>query len=187
MKKSIWTGLLLAASAMLPTQGFAFTEPCQLVAKMAGPTYDNQPKRIASFTPNTEMPEEWNLTLLEQNGGWFIYQADESWFDKETCAPLKKWHQNKEIEFAPVLLNRTSGRNAVITPSFLVKTYQKADIDKIGERYGFKLLTLLPRGGSAIFDVSGVVSYDRMLEELDRDKDIQVAVPVLSEPRYRLR
>ncbi|MDG6773653.1 hypothetical protein QCB45_04860 [Thiomicrorhabdus sp. ZW0627] len=186
MKKSIWTGLLVAA-AILPAKGFAFTQPCQLVAKMAGPAYENQPKRIASFTQMKEMPEEWNLTLLEQNGGWFVYETDQSWFDKETCAPVKKWHNNQSIEFSPVLLNRSTGRNAVITPSFIVKTYQKSDIDKISARYGFKLLTMLPRGGSAIFDVSGVTSYDRMLEELDRDKDVQVAAPVLSEPQYRLR
>ncbi|WP_028485957.1 hypothetical protein [Thiomicrorhabdus chilensis] len=187
MKKIIWAGLVLGISFITSQQAAAFTGPCQLVAKMAGPAYETKALRVASFTAESAMPQAFELSFLEQNGGWFIYQTQQSWFDKESCAPLVKWHENKAIEFAPVLFNTSTGRNAVVTPSFLIKTYNKDDIDKMAGRYGFKLLTHLPRGSSAIFDVTGVTSYDRMLEELDRDKDVQVAAPVLSEPRYRLR
>lgn len=187
MKKSIWAGLVASLSLVMVQPASAFTQACQLVAKMAGPAYETKALRVASFTAEAEMPLDFKLSFLEQNGAWFVYQTEQSWFDKESCAPLKKRFENRDIEFAPVLFNKSTGRNAVITPSFLIKTYNKADIDKMAGRYGFKMLTHLPRGSSAIFDVTGVLSYDRMLEELDRDKDIQVAAPVLSEPRYRLR
>lgn len=187
MKKTLLivvTGLWLW-SALTPAQ--AFSGACRWVAKMAGPGYSAQPERVASFLAPEALPASLNLSLLERSGAWFIYQTPESWFSNETCAPVYKTVDKQSFEFAPVLLNAASGRNAVITPSFMIKTYQKADLEKMAERYGFQLLTLLPRGSAAIFDVGAVSSYDRMLEQLDRDKDVQFAAPVLAEPRYRLR
>ncbi|WP_178861508.1 hypothetical protein [Thiomicrorhabdus cannonii] len=187
MKKTLLAGLIGLMGLMLAHPAFAFTEACQWVAKMAGPVYSVQPLRVASFTSPEELPETLHLALLERSGGWFIYQTEQAWFGKESCAPVQKVVAHQTFDFVPVLLNQSTGRNAVITSSFMLKTYQKNDIDKMAERYGFKLLTLLPSGNAAIFDVSGVTSYDRMLERLDRDKDVQFAVPVLAEPRYRLR
>ncbi|MDG6777328.1 hypothetical protein QCB44_01275 [Thiomicrorhabdus sp. zzn3] len=187
MKKSICSGLLACLSLFMLPSANAFNEACQLVAKMAGPAYVIQENRVASFTPPDKMPEEFELTLLEQNGGWFVYQTQQAWFDKETCALLHKPSDQGRFDFAPVLLNQSTGSHAVVTSSFMIKTYRKQDIEKMAERYHFRLLTLLPSGSAAIFDVGEVASYDRMLETLDRDKDVQVAAPLLSEPRYRLR
>jgi hypothetical protein len=184
MNKALLTGLL---AIMFSGPVSAFTGACQWVAKMAGPGYSVQPLKVASFTAPEELPEGLHLTLLERSGGWFVYQTQASWFTKETCAPVQKVVANTVFDFVPVLLNEATGRNAVVTSSFMLKTYRQGDIDKMAERYGFRLLTLLPSGNAAIFDVSGATSYDRMLEQLDRDKDVQFAVPVLAEPHYRSR
>ena len=165
----------------------AFTQGCELVAQMAGPAYEVDNQKVASLIPPEKMPATIKINYLVRSGAWFIYQTDPSWFTKETCAPLNKAHRSSTFEFAPVIKNRKQGQYAVVTSSFMVKTYNKLDINKIAQRYGFKLLTELPSGGSAIFEVGSQVSYDRMLETLDRDKDIRYAAPVLSEKRYQLR
>jgi len=187
LKNSIWAGLLGFGLMVSAQSALAFTEGCQLVAKMAGPAYETDALKVASFTPPDQMPDVFELDYLDRSGAWFVYQSEQTWFTKERCAPLSKTHKTMTFEFAPVIKNRKQGQHAVITPSFMIKTYNKPDIEKMAERYGFKLLTELPSGGSAIFDVSGQTSYDRMLEILDRDKDIRYAAPVLSEKRYRLR
>ena len=189
-KNTILTGLLTLGLMSFSQVSLAFTEGCQLVAKMAGPAYQTAPQMVGSFTTPETMPAEFELNYLERSGAWFIYQTETSWFGKESCAPLIKTTQAGKIQtvdFSPVIKNSQQGQFAVVTPSFMIKTYNKPDIDKMAQRYGFKLLTELPSGGAAIFDVSGQTSYDRMLETLDRDKDIRYAAPVLSEKRYRLR
>jgi|GEM_PF-1489988 len=187
---TILAGLLTLGLMSFSQASMAFTESCQLVAKMAGPAYQTAPLKVGSFTAPETMPAEFKLDYLERSGAWFIYQSEQSWFGKESCAPLTKTTQAGKIftvEFSPVIKNSQESQFAVVTPSFMIKTYNKPDIDKMAQRYGFKLLTELPSGGAAIFDVSGQASYDRMLEILDRDKDIRYAAPVLSEKRYRLR
>lgn len=186
-QKSILTGLFGISLMAASQSSLAFNEACQFVAKMAGPAYETSSLNVASFTPPDKMPKAFELQSVERSGAWFIYQAEDSWFTKETCAPLSKHYETQKFDFAPVLKNRSQGQYAVVTPSFMLKTHNKEDINKMAERYGFRLLTLLPSGGAAIFDVSGETSYDRMLEILDRDKDIRYAAPVLSEKRYRLR
>ena len=189
-KNAILAGLLTFGLMSVSQTSVAFTEGCQLVSKMAGPAYQTAPQMVGSFTSPETMPTEFELNYLERSGAWFIYQTEQSWFTKETCAPLIKTTQAgkmQSVEFSPVIKNSQQGQFAVVTPSFMIKTYNKPDIDKMAQRYGFKLLTELPSGGVAIFDVSGQPSYDRMLEILDRDKDIRYAAPVLSEKRYRLR
>lgn len=188
IKKQVFSGLLIFAGFIFSNPVLSFTQACQLVAQMAGPAYETEPLRVASFEGPDDMPSEFGLAFLGQNGAWFIYQAEATWFvDRETCIPKIRLYGNKRFEFSPVLINQQTGHNAVVTPSFMLKTYREEDIHKIAERYDFRLLTLMPSGKAAIFDVSGVASYDKMLEELDRDKDIQFAVPVLAEPRHRLR
>ncbi|MEA3404404.1 MAG: hypothetical protein U9R28_01545 [Pseudomonadota bacterium] len=186
-KKSICTGLFGISLMAVSHTSFAFTEACQFVAKMAGPAYETSSFNVASFTTPEQMPKAFELQSVDRSGAWFIYQTEAEWFTKETCAPLSKQYETQKVDFAPVLKNRSQGQYAVVTSSFMLKTYNKEDIHKMAERYGFRLLTLLPSGGAAIFDVSGETSYDRMLEILDRDKDIRYAAPVLSEKRYRLR
>ncbi|MBN2865066.1 MAG: hypothetical protein JXK16_03595 [Thiotrichales bacterium] len=183
----ILAGLLTFGLLSFSQASLAFTEGCQLVAKMAGPAYQTAPQMVGSFTSPDNMPVAFELNYVERSGAWFVYQTEQSWFTKETCAPLTKPHKNQVFEFSPVVKNSQQGQFAVVTPSFMIKTYNKPDIDKMAQRYGFKLLTELPSGGAGIFDVSGQPSYDRMLEILDRDKDIRYAAPVLSEKRYRLR
>ncbi len=187
LQKTVVAGLL-GFSLMATTQvSMAFTEGCQLVARMAGPAYDTAPLKVASFTAPEQMPPAFGLEYWERTGAWFIYQTPQSWFTKESCAPLSKRFETTLVEFAPVLQNTKQGQYAVVTPSFMLKTYNKADIDKMAQRYNIRLLTNLPSGGAAIFDVGQQSSYDRMLEIMDRDKDIRYAAPVLSEKRYRLR
>ena len=186
-KNTILAGLLTFGLLSVSQASMAFTEGCQQVAKMAGPAYQTAPLKVGSFTAPENMPAEFELRYAERSGAWFIYESAESWFTKETCAPLTKTHRSQAFEFSPVVKNSQESQFAVVTPSFMIKTYNKSDIDKMAQRYGFKLLTELPSGGAGIFDVTGHSSYDRMLEILDRDKDIRYAAPVLSEKRYRLR
>lgn len=186
--KNVSQALCLGVCGMaFSAQTWAYTQSCQWVARMAGPAYETSHQHVGSFAAPHTMPSELNLTFVERSGGWFIYETAESWFHKENCAPVAKTVKQTPWTFAPVLRNKRQAQYAVVTPSFMIKTHNKADIELMAERYGFRLLTRLPRGSSAIFDVSGVESYDRMLEELDRDKDIDYAAPVLAEKRYRLR
>ena len=186
-QNTLWAGLFGIGLMVFAQSASAFTEGCQLVAQMAGKAYKADTSKVASFTPPEKMPEAFQLEYLTRSGAWFVYQTESSWFTKENCAPLSKQHGTLTFEFAPVVKNRQEGQYAVITPSFMINTYNKGDIGKMADRYGFKLLTELPSGKAGIFDVSRQSSYDRMLEILDRDKDIQFAAPVLSEKRYRLR
>ena len=83
----------------------------------------------------------------------------------------------------PVLLNKMTGSNAVITGAFIVKTYRTRDLEKVMQRYGFKALSPLTNPQSMIVDVKPTKSYDLLIRALDRDKDVELALPLLSEPR----
>jgi hypothetical protein len=87
----------------------------------------------------------------------------------------------------PVLSNKESGYSAVIIGSLIIKTYQEDDLQPLESTYGFKKLTQLPNPRMAIFDVKPTHSYDLLLETLENDKNIEYAVPLFSEPRYRTR
>lgn len=165
----------------------AFTEACQLVAQMAGPDYQAKPKRFGSLTAPEDMPKSVEASFIERNGGWFIYQASKDWFDVDHCGPKAQTVGSTTYEFVPVLLNRRSGSNAVVNGVFLIKTYREEHIGQIAERYGFKMVTPLPNRFTAVFDVKPQVSYDKLIETLDRDRDVEFAVPLLSEPHYRPR
>ena len=167
-------------------QAWSYSESCQLVAQMAGnQEYKQQPLRAATITHPSEIPAEWNLSLIEQHGAWSIFETNQAWFLKETCAPLTKRNEanGRNIEFMPVLLNKMTGSNAVITGAFIVKTYRTRDLDKVMQRYGFKALSPLPNPQSMIVDVKPTKSYDLLIRALDRDKDVELALPLLSEPR----
>lgn len=183
MRKLVLLCLLWGVSS----GAWAFTEACQLVAQMAGKTYEAHPKRFGSLTAPQDMPSDIKATYLERNGVWFIYQADQDWFEVEACAPKTELYGDQSIEFVPVLLNRQSGQNAVVNGVFLIKTYREADIDLLESRYGFRKVTPLPNRFTAVFDVKPQASYDRLIETLDRDRDIEFAAPLLSEPRYKPR
>jgi hypothetical protein len=149
--------------------------------------YQAQPNRLASLLPLDKMPAEWQLTQVESHGAWFIYKTEHPDLSYTLCAPLSRTFQTKSYEFMPVFLNKQTGVNAVLTGTFIIKSYQPEDLDKIVTRYGFKLLTRLPNPLTAIVDVLPQESFDSLLETLDRDKDVQFAVPILSEPRYKTR
>lgn len=176
-------GLMFIGMTSLPVQ--AFTEACQLVAQMAGPSYDNKPNRFGSMQSPDEMPEGLNVQLVGRNGGWFIYQGDTAWFDVDHCAPIMNSVGSHSIEMVPVLLNKETGHNAVINGIFLIKTYRQEHIDLIAKRYGFQKVSPLPNRFTAVFDVKPQTSYDHLIETLDRDRDIEFAAPLLSEPHYR--
>ena len=168
-------------------QAWSFAEPCQLVAQMAGDKgeYKQQPLRIASMTTPNKMPIKWSLSLIENHGAWYVYQTPTTWFNKESCAPIKRSiaTDNTLIEFMPVLLNTRTGHNAVITGTFIIKTYRKSDLKKVMQHYHFKGLSPLPNPQSMIVDVKPTDSYDLLIETLDRDNDVILALPLLSEPR----
>lgn len=165
----------------------AFTQACQLVAQMAGPDYQAKPKRFGSLTAPEDMPKSVEASFIERNGGWFIYQASKDWFDVDHCGPKAQTVGSMTYEFVPVLLNRRTGSNAVVNGVFLIKTYREEHIEQIAERYGFKMVSSLPNRFTAVFDVKPQVSYDKLIETLDRDRDVEFAVPLLSEPHYRPR
>jgi hypothetical protein len=169
-------------------QAWSYSEACQLVAQMAGnKEYKQQPFRVATMEQPEAIPKDWGLSLIEQHGAWSIYQTDQAWFTKQSCAPLvkKATNSNYKVEFIPVLLNKTTGSNAVITGTFIIKTYKTRDLEKVIQRYHFKMLSPLPNPQSAIVDVKPVESYDLLIRALDRDKDVALAMPLLSEPRRR--
>jgi hypothetical protein len=179
---------ILFVGLLISYQAWSYGEPCFTVAVKAGEkTYQPEPKRIASLLPLALLPTEFELTLLERNGAWHIYETAESWFTADTCAPLQKVYNGKVYDFMPVLLNKQSGSSAVVIGSLIIKTYQEDDLHTMESTYGFKMLTQLPSPRMAIFDVKPTTSYDAVLEMLENDKDIEYAVPLFSEPRYRTR
>ncbi len=187
-KNRLLTAFILALGLTTSYQAWSFGEPCFTVAIKAGEnTYKPVPKRIASLLPLASFPKEFELTLLERNGAWHIYETAESWFTADTCAPLQKVYNGKVYDFMPVLLNKQSGSSAVVIGSLIIKTYQEDDLHTMESTYGFKMLTQLPSPRMAIFDVKPTTSYDAVLEMLENDKDIEYAVPLFSEPRYRTR
>lgn len=175
--------LLLLSMILLSQSAQAYLVACQLVAETAGKQYLAKPERFATITAPEDLPDAIKVTLIERNGMWFIYQADRDWFEREACAPRVV----KGIETVPVILNQHSGRNAVVNGAYLIKTWKVEDVDKLIDRYRFSKVTQLPNRFTAIFDTKPQASYDELIEILDRDKDIQLFAPLLSEPRYRPR
>ncbi len=161
----------------------AYTEACQLVAEKAGKEYQSKPNRFASISAPEDLPASFEVNLIERNGMWFIYQAEQEWFAKEECAPKTI----RAVETVPVLLNQMTGRNAVVNGAFLIKTWQVKHIDEIAGRYKFVKVTQLPNRFTAVFDTKPQASYDQLIETLKVEKDIEKFVPLLSEPRYRPR
>ncbi|GAB6069450.1 hypothetical protein JCM30760_05470 [Thiomicrorhabdus hydrogeniphila] len=179
---------LLLGLSFQSYQAWSFSEPCQLVAEMAGnKEYKQEPNRIASLNTPADIPKQWNLDLLENHGAWYVYQADKPWFTKETCAPLikKSLIDDSNVLFMPVLLNKKTGHNAVVTGTFIIKVYHKRDLQKVVKRYGFLPVSPLPNPESMIVEVRTTDSYDLLIQTLDRDKDVKLALPLLSEPRER--
>lgn len=175
--------LILFVLLFMATPSFAYLQACQLVAEKAGKQYHSEPNRFASVSAPEDLPESFSATLIERNGMWFIYQADDEWFGKEECAPKTV----QGIETVPVLLNKQSGGNAVVNGAFLIKTWQVKHIDEIAPRYHFVKITQLPNRFTAIFDTKPQTSYDQLIEKLESEKDIEIFAPMLSEPRYRAR
>jgi hypothetical protein len=186
--KTLLRAFILFFGLLISYQAWSFGEPCFEVATKAGAQiYQPEPKRIASLLSLAQLPKEFELTLLERNGAWHIYQTMKSWFSPGTCAPLQREYEGKVYDFMPVLLNKQSGSSAVVIGSLIIKTYQEEDLYTMESTYGFKMLTQLPNPRMAIFDVKPTTSYDVLLETLENDKDIEYAVPLFSEPRYRTR
>jgi len=167
-------------------QAWSYAEACQLVAQMAGnQEYQQKPGRIAVMAAPETLPTAWKLNLLEKHGGWFIYQTPEPWFGKKSCAPVVKQVSGRSLQFMPVLLNKLSGHNAVITGTFIIKVYRKRNLDEVMQRYGFRMLSTLPNPKSLIVDSKPTESYDVLIKQLDLDRDVILALPLLSEPRGR--
>ena len=167
---------------VLPKTAFAYTQACQLVNKMAGiDAYQRKPLRVASMTPPDKLPKALQfMPLLDRHGSWFIYQTNEPWYSKTECAPLMR----EGVDFMPVLLNKKTGRNAVLTGTFLLKVFKSRDLKPVIERYDIRLITLMPKADTAIVDVRPTDSYDELILKMDIDKDVQLLAPVFSEPRW---
>jgi hypothetical protein len=176
MKSLLSAGFML----LLCTQAYAYTYACQWVERMADKKqYQFQALRIAAMLPPDSIPKDLSIDLVERHGSWFIYQTKAPWLELEQCSPLQKG----DIQFMPVLLNRQRGHNAVVTGNFLLKVVRKHQLDQVIQRYGFKVITYLPRADSAMVDLREVASYDEFIETLDKDKDVHLLAPILSEPR----
>lgn len=178
--------VLLIFFGFFSVQAFAYSEACQLVAQMAGnKEYQAKPMRLASMARPEAMDKKWGLLELERHGAWFIYKTPQAWINKEQCAPVNKAFDGKTIQFMPVLLNKLTGHNAVVTGTFILKVYRKQHWDRVMQRYALKMLSPLPSPKARIVDVKPTQSYDLLIREFDRDKDVIVAFPLLSEPRAR--
>lgn len=178
--------LLAFSLVVFSSYSLAYNEPCQLVAQMAGnKEYKQQPYRMASMVSADEMPKALNLSHLETHGAWHVYQAQQPWMTKEQCAPVREFHGGLAYDFVPVVLNKATGHNAVITGTFIIKVYRRNHVNRVLQRYGFKVLSPLPNPESFIVDVRPRNSYDQLIRDLDKDKDVRFALPVLSEPRAR--
>lgn len=154
---------------------------CELVAQLAGKNYVTSPQYAASMQYQAE------LNPLTQVGVWQVYPYPKNAFNQaqafQTCAPI----QQADVEFFPVL--QKQNKFAVVNGLFMIKTHREADIHRMAQRYGFKLISGLPNRFTAVFDVNAQVDstqdYDEILRKLDRDKDIQTVVPVLIEADTR--
>lgn len=154
---------------------------CELVAQLAGKHYVTSPQYAASMHYQAE------LKPLTQVGIWQVYAYPQDSENQpthfEACAPFKR----AGVEFFPVL--QKQNQFAVVNGLFMIKTHREADIHRMAQRYGFKLISGLPNRFTAVFDVNAQVNstqdYDAILRQLDRDKDIQTVVPVLIEADTR--
>lgn len=186
--KSIAISWVFTIGAGFSSPALSILVGCEVVVQKAGLGYEFRNQRAASLMAPEVMPSEFGLSLIERNGAWYIYEAGHDWFGRETCGGLSKQAADgKWFEFTPVLLNRHTGKSAIINGTFLIKTHQNSDLEKVAVVFGIKLLTQMPNGSSAIFDVKPQVSYDALLEQLERNVMIQTAVPLLTEQRYQLR
>jgi hypothetical protein len=161
---------------------WAYTQPCELVAQLSGPDYEVKPKRMAMMQSPSFWPEGQSPTLLGRNGVWFIYQGRSPWFAVDACAPQRMSVNGQSVMRVPVVLNLRTGVNAVVTSRFVIKVRRQRDLEQLSARYGFNLITRLPNRFTAVFDVGTPASYDSLLETLDRDRDIEYALPIVSEP-----
>lgn len=190
MKFSIKTAIQGAflSSVFITSSAHAYLLPCQLVTQMAGSKiYEAKLQRVASMTAPQDLPSEFNLELLERQGGWYVYHTPVSWFERQTCGPQLKTFEQKRFQFMPVLLNKMTGRNAVLTGTFILKTHRAEHLQEVINRYGFKMVTRLPKANAAIIDVKPIQSYDDMIEELDKDRDVDLVAPIMHEPRFKPR
>lgn len=181
-------GSILLSSLLFGNTAFAVLVGCDEVAKKSGLGYEVRNHWAASLQAPEALPVELKLRLIERNGAWYVYETEQDWFERETCGDLSKLDENaKSLAFAPVLWSRDSGKSAVIDGTFLIKTHQESDLEKVAAEFGMTLLNRMPSGSSAIFDARPQVSYDHLLEQLARHIRIVTAVPLLAEQRYEMR
>lgn len=174
--------LLWYALCILPIKGFAFTQPCERVAQIAGEDYEVRPNWFASLSAPADLLRGNTAGIVERNGAWYIYEVPVSPFKKEACAP-KLWDVGKkQAEIVPVLYNRVLGKSAVINGRFVIKVYRVRHLNQLAKRYEINKVSVLPNRFTAIFDVRPQNSYDLLIEQLDRDRDVELVAPVLSEP-----
>lgn len=180
--KKIFQFFVLCLTLSLPVSAIAYSQSCQLVAQIAGSQYDTRAFWFASLSPPSKLNKKIKATLIERNGAWFVYKGEKDWFGLDYCASKQLKIKGEMIEVVPVLYNHQNGRSAVINGVFVIKVYRVSDLSMLSSRYGFKKVSTLPNRFTAIFDTRPQMSYDRMIERLDQDRDIEIVIPVLSEP-----
>lgn len=161
-----WLGVAMLGAWFPPV--FA---ACERVAQAAGAAYQSDDTLAASSTQLNR------YQALDHLGIWSIYR-DPAW-QFEQCAPIRR----DGVMLYPVL--RKSNGYAVINGIWVIKTYRESDVHRLAKRHDLILLSGLPNRFSAVFQSPDVDSYDRLLERLDRDKDIERVVPVLVESGVR--
>lgn len=177
------SGWVLSGLALMwvSLQAQAYTQPCQTVAQMAGEVYQPKPHRAALLLPPEQLPQnDWEL--LTRNGVWFVYEASEPWFGLKTCAPRQIKVKGQTTRVMPVLLNQKTGVNAVVVGRFVIKVRRPEQLEGLSPRYDMALVTRLPNRFTAVFDVGTRVSFDQLLQTMDRDVAIEYAAPIVSEP-----
>ncbi|PLA73882.1 hypothetical protein CYQ88_09155 [Hydrogenovibrio sp. SC-1] len=173
--------MVLNVLLIVSVKSFAFTQSCQLVAKMAGDAYEARPDWFASLSSPSLLNGQLG-SLVERNGAWYIYKTSAVSFKQEQCTTQKLVVNGHSVEIVPVLYNRKTHQSAVINGRFLIKVYRVKNLSQLVGRYGFKKVSVLPNRFTAIFDVRPQKSYDYLIERLDQDRDVEWVAPILSEP-----
>jgi hypothetical protein len=161
-----WLTLLMLSASSAP-----LLAACERVSQLMGSAYKTDAHLFASTT------QLHRYQALAHVGIWSIYHQ-QAW-SMDVCAPMKR----EGVTFYPVL--RKANGFAVINGIWVIKTFREADIHQVGQRHGLTRVSLLPNRFSAVFQSPDIDSYDRLIERLDRDKDIERVVPVLVESGVR--
>ncbi len=186
--------VLILALLLISNPSWAFLTACGVVAEKAGTQYETKINLAASRVSPENMPESFNLTKIKKQGRWFIYQAENPWFDRDTCAKTELIDQKitnqgitKVYSFFPVIFNTRSANHAIVTGEFLIKVVDENRISELISQHGLVKIVQLSNPKMAVYQAPNETSYDILIEDLKLDANIEVFSLLLDEPRHRPR